>query len=194
MIIVIEGSDQAGKKTQTALLAQALKRNKIKTQTFSFPDYTTPLGKEIDGFLHGKRKFPPQVIHCLLAANRWENADQIKSAQTENSVLVMNRYYQSNLVYGVANGMPLSWLENLDQGLPKADLVIVLDVSQKESFSRKKSNRDKFEKNAKFIKTISVTYRKLAKKYGWHLVDASQSKDLVHQSIMKILSKKLAKL
>lgn len=194
MIIVIEGSDQAGKKTQTELLVKTLNRNKIKTKIFSFPDYTTPLGKEIDGFLHGKRKFPPQVIHCLLAANRWENADQIKSAQAENSVLVMNRYYQSNLVYGVANGMPLSWLENLDQGLPKADLVIVLDVSQKESFSRKKSNRDKFEKNAKFIKTISITYRKLAKKYGWHLVDASQSKDLVHQSIMKILSKKLAKL
>lgn len=194
MIIVIEGSDQAGKKTQTELLAKALRKNKIKTKTFSFPDYTTPLGKEINGFLHGKRKFPPQVIHCLLAANRWEKAEEIKSAQKENSVLVMNRYYQSNLVYGAANKMPLPWLENLDAGLPKADLVIVLDVSQKESFSRKKSNRDKFEKNADFIKIISLTYRKLAKKYGWYIVNASQPRDSVHHDIMKILSKKLSKL
>jgi dTMP kinase len=194
MIIVIEGSDQAGKKTQTALLAQALKKSKIKTKTFSFPDYTTPLGKEIDRFLHGKRKFPAQVIHCLLAANRWEKLHEIKSAQEQNSVLIMNRYYQSNLVYGVANGLPLSWLEGLDEGLPKADLVLVLNVSQKESFSRKKKNRDKFEKNAQFLQTISTTYQRLAKKYHWSLVNASQSKAQVHADIMKILSKKLAKL
>ncbi|MGQ0605397.1 MAG: dTMP kinase [Candidatus Nitrosotenuis sp.] len=194
MIIVIEGNDQAGKKTQTTLLAQTLKKSKIKTKIFSFPDYTTPLGKEINRFLRGKRKFPSQVIHCLLAANRWEKAQDIKLAQAENSVLIMNRYYQSNLVYGVANGMSLSWLEGLDAGLPKADLVLVLDVSQKESFSRKKSNRDKFEKNAQFLKTITTTYRKLAKKYHWHLVNASQSKEAVHQDIMKILSIKLARL
>jgi len=194
LIIVIEGSDQAGKKTQSELLAQALKARKIKTKIFSFPDYTTPLGKEIDNFLHGKRKFPPQVIHCLLAANRWEKLQEIKKAHSENSVLIMNRYYQSNLVYGVVNQLSLRWLQNLDDGLPKADLVIVLDVSQKESFSRKKSKRDKFEKDQKFLEQISKTYRKLAKKLDWKLVNASRPKEDVHQSIIKILSKKIAKL
>lgn len=194
LIIVIEGTDQAGKKTQSELLASALKKNKIKTKIFSFPDYTTPIGKEISKFLHGKRKFPPQVIHCLLAANRWEKLDQIKKAHAENSVLIMNRYYQSNLVYGVANGLSLKWLEGLDAGLPKADLVIVLNVSQRESFSRKKTNRDKFEKNTLFLNKISKTYRQLAKKQGWQIVDASETKNHIHQSIMRILSKKLAKL
>jgi dTMP kinase len=194
MIIVIEGSDQAGKKTQSELLAKALRKNKIKTKIFSFPDYTTPLGKEINGFLHGKRKFPSQVIHCLLAANRWEKESEIKKAESQNSVLIMNRYYQSNLVYGVANNLSLTWLQGLDQGLPKADLVIVLDVSQKESFSRKKSNRDRFEKDTAFLQKISKIYRNLAKKFGWHIINASQSKESVHNDIMKVLSKKLAKL
>ena len=58
----------------------------------------------------------------------------------------------------------LDWLEHLDAGLPKADLVIVLDVNQKESFSRKKQKRDKFEKNKNFSQKISKTYRKIAKK------------------------------
>lgn len=194
LIIVIEGSDQAGKKTQSELLANTLKKNKIKTKIFSFPDYTTPVGKEIYKFLHGKRKFPPQVIHCLLAANRWERLDQIKKAHSENSVLIMNRYYQSNLVYGVANGLSLKWLENLDADLPKADLVVVLDVSQHESFSRKKINRDKFERNTYFLNKISKTYRQLAKKFGWQIIDATKTKEEVHESIMNILSKKLAKL
>ncbi|MEX2059770.1 MAG: thymidylate kinase, partial [Nitrosopumilaceae archaeon] len=35
MIIVIEGGDQAGKKTQSELLAKALKARKLKTKLFS---------------------------------------------------------------------------------------------------------------------------------------------------------------
>ncbi|MDX1441888.1 MAG: dTMP kinase [Nitrosopumilaceae archaeon] len=191
MIIVIEGGDQAGKKTQTELLFKALKKRKIKTVTFAFPDYSTPIGREIAKYLEGKRKFPPQTIHCLLSANRWENLEKIKQAQKKNSVLIMNRYYHSNLVYGIANGMKQSWLKNLDDGLPKADLVILLDVSQKESFSRKKSNRDKFEKNKAFLQKISKIYKNVAKKQKWKIIDASKSKDDVHQEILKAFSKKL---
>ena len=174
MIVVFEGGDQAGKKTQSALLEKKLKSEKIKTKIFSFPDYSTPIGKEISKYLHGKRKFPPQVIHCLLAANRWEKLDDIKKAQQKNSVVIMNRYRESNLVYGMVNGLKTDWLENLDIGLPKSDLVIVLDVPQSESFTRKKVNRDKFEKNKDFSKKISKMYRKMAKKKKWKIVDATK--------------------
>ena len=56
MIVVIEGGDQAGKKTQTKLLFQALNKRKIKTKTFSFPDYSTPVGKEINQYLKGVKQ------------------------------------------------------------------------------------------------------------------------------------------
>ena len=190
MIIVIEGGDQAGKLTQSRLLAQALKKRKIKTALFHFPDYMTPIGKEIRKYLDGKRQFPPQVIHCLLAANRWEKLNEIVEAQSKNSVVIMNRYYQSNLVYGLANGMKQKWLENLDAGLPKADLVILLDVTQKESFHRQKTNRDKFEKDIDFYQKISKLYRKTARKKHWKIIDASKPKKEVHQEILKIFSKK----
>ena len=191
MIIVIEGGDQAGKKTQSELLTKALKSRKLKTKLFSFPDYSTPIGKKIENYLNGKQKFPPQVIHCLLAANRWEKLDEIKKAISKNSVLVMNRYYQSNLIYGLANGLPANWLEHLDSGLPKADLVIVLDVKQKDAFKRKKQKRDKFEKNKIFSKKISSIYKKVAKEKNWKVVDASMPKEEVHKAIMKIIAKKL---
>ena len=191
MIVVFEGGDQAGKKTQSALLEKRLKLAKIKTKLFSFPDYTTPIGKEISRYLHGKRKFPPQVIHCLLAANRWEKIDEIRKSQEKNSVIIMNRYRESNLVYGLVNGLKLDWLESLDHGLPKSDLVIILDVSQTESFSRKRSNRDRFERNKDFSNKISTTYRKMAMKNKWKIVDATKSKQDVHDDIMKIFGKKI---
>ena len=199
MIIVIEGGDQAGKLTQSTLLEKALKKRKIKTKLFHFPDYDTPIGKEIRKYLDGKRKFPPQVIHCLLAANRWEKVNEIKSAEEKNSVLIMNRYYHSNLVYGIANGMKTKWLESLDDGLPKADLVILLDITQKESFSRtprnkiggKKMKRDKFEKNQEFSRKISRIYKTIAKKKRWKIIDATKTKEEVHEEILNTFSKKL---
>jgi len=191
MIIVIEGGDQAGKLTQSTLLEKALKKRKIKTKVFHFPDYKTPIGKEIRKYLDGKRKFAPQVIHCLLAANRWEKLNEILAAQEKNSVLIMNRYYHSNLVYGITNGMKQKWLENLDAGLPKADLVILLDVTQKESFRRQKTRRDKFEKNEEFLRKISKIYRVTAKKKHWKIIDASKSKQEIHEEILKTFSKKM---
>jgi len=191
MIIVIEGGDQAGKFTQSTMLEKALKKRKIKTKLFHFPDYETPIGKEIRKYLDGKRKFPPQVIHCLLAANRWEKLNEILAAEEKNSVLIMNRYYHSNLIYGLANGLKQKWLENLDHGLPKADLVILLDVTQKESFRRQKTHRDKFEKNEEFLRKISKIYKTTAKKKRWKIIDASKPKDEVHEEILKTFSKKL---
>ncbi len=191
MIIVIEGGDQAGKLTQSTLLEKALKKRKIKTKVFHFPDYKTPIGKEIRKYLDGKRKFPPQVIHCLLAANRWEKLNEILVSQEKNSGLIMNSYYHSNLIYGIANGMKQKWLENLDAGLPKADLVILLDVTQKESFHRQKTHRDKFEKNEEFLRKISKIYRTTAKKKHWQIIDASKSKQEIHKEILKTFSKKI---
>lgn len=103
----------------------------------------------------------------------------------------MNRYYHSNLVYGLANGMKEKWLESLDAGLPKADLVILLDVTQKESFNRQKTNRDKFEKNEEFLRKISRIYKTTAKKKRWKIIDATKSKQEVHEEIMKTFSKKI---
>ena len=138
-------------------------------------------------------KLDPKIIHCLLAANRYEKLAEINDAIEKNSVLVMNRYYQSNWVYGLVNGLKLDWLEKLDSDLPKADLVILLDVSQQESFKRKKTNRDKFEKNKAFYKKIAETYRNLAKNKHWKVVDATKDKNEVHEDIMKIFQSKMIK-
>jgi dTMP kinase len=99
----------------------------------------------------------------------------------------------------MANGIKSKWLENLDVGLPKADLVILLDVTQKESFSRtpqnkiggKKMKRDKFEKNKEFSRNISKIYRTVAKKKYWKIIDATKTKQEVHEEILKLFSKKI---
>ena len=190
MIIVIEGADQAGKFTQSTLLYKALKKRGIKAKLFDFPDYATPTGQNIKKCLNGRKKIPHQVIHCLLSANRWEKLDEIMAAKEKNSVLIMNRYYHSNMVYGKANGLKQKWLENLDEGLPKADLVILLDITQEESFNRQKTHRDNFEKNKEFLDNISKIYRNTAKKKRWKTINAVQSREQIQDQILGTVLKK----
>lgn len=189
MIVVIEGGDQAGKMTQSAMLKQALADDGKKVRQFDFPDYTTPIGAEIKRFLEMKQEYAPQVIHCLLAANRWEKVCDIQDAQKNNDILIMNRYYHSNIVYGVTNGVDQEWLENLDAGLPQADCTILLDITAEESFRRKSLGRDRFEGNREFIAHVLDAYRDAAKKNNWNTIDASKSKDDIHEEILQIIER-----
>ncbi|CAN5519507.1 dTMP kinase [soil metagenome] len=184
-IIVIEGIDKAGKTTQANLL---LKKFKSKCVKFDFPDYTTPIGKEIKQFLDGKRVYSDQVKMMLLSANRWEKKTEIDRVIAKGTTIIMNRYYQSNLVYGVSKGLELDWLVALDEGLPKADLVIVIDIKTDTLVTRSKNSVvDTFEKDRELIRKVKKTYRLLAKKFNWYVIDGEKSVDDVHSQVLRIV-------
>ena len=103
----------------------------------------------------------------------------------------MNRYYHSNLVYGMANGLNESWLESLDEGLPKSDMVILLDVTQDESFRRKSTGRDKFESDDSFIRKVSRMYKTVAKRKHWKIIDAKMDRKKVHEQILSIVEEEM---
>jgi len=184
-IIVIEGIDKAGKTTQANLLMRKFKSKCVK---FDFPDYTTPIGKEIKQFLDGKRVYSDQVKMMLLSANRWEKKTEIDSVIAKGTTIIMNRYYQSNLVYGVSKGLELDWLVALDEGLPKADLVIVIDIKTDTLVTRSKNSViDTFEKDLELIRKVKKSYRVLAKKFKWYVIDGEKPVDDVHSQVLRIV-------
>ena len=182
---MIEGIDKAGKTTQANLLLQKFKSKCVK---FDFPDYTTPIGKEIKQFLDGKRVYSDQVKMMLLSANRWEKKTEIDRVIAKGTTIIMNRYYQSNLVYGVSKGLELDWLVALDEGLPKADLVIVIDIKTDTLVTRSKNSViDTFEKDLELIRKVKKSYRVLAKKFKWYVIDGEKSVDDVHSQVLRIV-------
>jgi dTMP kinase len=187
-IIVIEGVDKAGKQTQARLLVESLKLSGRICVVVDFPDYNTPIGMEIKAFLEGKREYPNELKHMLLSANRWERKSEIESMIEKGTIVIMNRYCQSNLVYGVSNGLNINWLANLERGLPKEDIVIVLDVSSTVLTERStERDLDSFEKNQKLLLEVNKNYHKLAKQFKWKIINGEKSKEQVHQEIMNIL-------
>ena len=195
-IIVIEGIDKAGKGTQSNLLQSRLLINALKFSgnvctIMDFPDYTTPIGQEIRAFLDGNRNYTLETKHVLMSANRWEKKKEIESLIENGTIIIMNRYYQSNLVYGVSHGLNLKWLLNLDKGLPKEDVVIVLEVNPNTSYQRVPGNRDSFEIDRKLLTKVHKNYRKLAKQFNWKVINGERVSGEVHNDIMKIVRKVL---
>jgi dTMP kinase len=190
-IIVIEGTDKAGKTSQSRMLAETLKVSGKVCVILDFPDYTTPIGIEIKAFLEGRRDYSPEVKHMLFSANRWEKKKEIESMLENGTIIVMNRYWESNLVYGVANGMDVNWLLRLDKGLPKENIVLVIMVNPSISARRAEMRQDAFESDPKMAAKAYDNYLKFAKKFRWKIIDGSKSKEQVHQEIMKIIRKEL---
>jgi dTMP kinase len=191
-IIVIEGMDKAGKRTQSRLLMDALKASGKICVIIDLPDYNTPIGAEIRAFLMGKRAYSNELKHILLAANRWEKKMEIESMVDNGTIIILNRYYQSNLVYGTANGLNLNWLLNLDRGLPKEDIVIIIEITPKVSQHRSPIEyRDKFEMDHNLLLEVHNNYRKLARKFKWNLINGEKRREDVHQDIMRIIKRHL---
>jgi len=170
-LIAIEGIDQAGKRTQSNLLAAKLRELGKPVSVWNFPDYTTPLGKQLRAYLRGSIRLDLHAVHLLYAANKWEVAVKLASRIERGEFAIVNRYTPSNLAYGVAHGLPRSWLVTLEEGLLKPDVVVVVDVSPRISLLRKRKGRDVHESDIVYLKRVRKAYLSLAKVYGWDVVD-----------------------
>ena len=187
-IIVIEGIDKAGKTTQANLLLKKLKGKKYVK--FDFPDYSTPVGIEIKQFLDGKRDYSDEVKMMLLSANRWEKKSEIESIIGKGTTIIMNRYYQSNLVYGISKGLKLKWLLALDEGLPKADLVVVIDIKTNTLVRRSRNDiTDTFEQDLDLIRNVRRNYKMLANKFNWHIIDGEDTVNIVNVQVVELVRK-----
>lgn len=191
-IIGIEGIDSVGKQTQSNLLKTWLKNNGYNPVLMSFPDYQSPIGKEINSFLRGEVNFPPQVRHMLFAANRWEKVSLITSYKEENRIIIVNRYTESNIVYGAANGLSIDWLWGLESGIPKTNLVIVLDAPAPSLVSRRPS-KDSYESDDRLQLRARTLYKQLAPKFDWQIVKATEEVEKIHESILSIVKEKILK-
>jgi len=192
-LIVVEGIDQSGKRTQTHMLARKIRAAGYSVSTWNFPDYTTPLGRQLKIYLTRRKRFDFHAVHLLYAANKWERAASITREISLGRVLIINRYTPSNLAYGIAHGLSLNWLESLERELPKEDLVLILDVSPRASFRRKRRLRDVHEEDLSYLHKVRRIYLRLAKKYQWRVVNGERDPRAVNlelwSAVLPILQK-----
>ncbi len=195
-LIVLEGIDGSGKRTQIEMLARALDAHGIPHARMSFPRYDGFFGKLVAQYLNGEfgrlAEVDPHFSALLYAGDRFESKPEMEAALTTGKILLADRYIGSNLAHqgarvrGQKRAGFLQWLKQLEYeiyGLPREDLVIYLRVPVREAYRlvAKKSarqytkrKRDLQESNLTHLKQAAALYERLAREPNWVRIDCAE--------------------
>jgi thymidylate kinase len=204
MFIVIEGTDAAGKATQAKLLTDRIEHSVGKPVLhLAFPRYETLLGCIISDHLKGHMKvcapagasYMPKldamVFQCLMAADKYSAMPLITAALNAEGWVVADRWWQSALAYGQADGLTATWLRNVHTGLPVGDLNFFIDVDPEEAQRRRPEARDRYEQDRAKQLRVQANYQRIwqdkAASSGWHIINGMASVELVHDRIWRVV-------
>ncbi len=215
--IVIDGADNSGKATQTALLVERLRVEGKKVGTLDFPQYAVnTFGKLIKECLQGERgdflSLDPKIASTLYAADRFEAKGILLELLAQNDVLILDRYVSANMLHQGAKidniedrQEFLEWLDHVEYGvfgMPKPDLTISLAVSPEDNeailkrmIEEGKKTPDKAEEDREHQRRVQECLSWLATmKENWNTVHCSsginglRSREDIHEEVYKIVS------
>lgn len=190
-LIAFEGLDQSGKQTQAERLLAALRATGRHAEFLTFPEYTTKIGAEIGHALQGERDYQPDTLQLLYIANRFEFRPRILHWLEAGTIVVCDRYLASSIAYGEAQGVDVAWLSEIQKFLPQPSLTIFLDMSPAVSLTRKKADRDKFERDLPLLGRVRDSYQRQAAQRDWLRIDAEQDRDTVSAAVVNAVRARL---
>jgi dTMP kinase len=190
-LIAFEGLDQSGKQTQAERLLAAFRSAGHHTEFLTFPEYTTAIGEEIDRALQGKRDYQPDTLQLLYIANRFEFRPRITSWLDAGTMVVCDRYLASSIAYGEAQGVNAAWLTEIQRLLPQPSLTILLDMPPDVSLTRKKADRDKFERDMPLLARVRESYLRQAQQPNWIRLEGERDKDAVSAAVITAVRSRL---
>jgi len=204
LFITFEGGEGSGKSTQARLLLKKLEQQNIPAVLTHEPGGTA-LGNELrDAVKKSKAPISPQAELFLFAASRAQLvAEVIRPALEKGKVVICDRFMYSTLVYqGYGRGLDLTTIETINKlatGNLNPDLVILLDISPEQGLVRKRSLKDRFEReDLSFHRRVREGYLKMAaaEPDRWLVIDASLRKEkiaeLIWDRVSQLLPKKLS--
>lgn len=192
-LIVIEGLDGSGKKTQTNLLVKRLRDEGIDVRNLEYPDYGSKSSELVKMYLQGEISNDPKDINPYLASIFY-TADRgisfIKEwkdlYENSDTVFIADRYTTSNMLYQASKlnnegdkNIYLDWLWDLEfrkVKIPLPDKIIFLDINNDLTWNLTENRINKIDdSNTKDIHESDKEYQKesyinakyLINKYGW---------------------------
>ena len=210
-LIVIEGIDGSGKRTQAEALAREFSARGIEHTQIGFPRYDGFFGRLAAQFLNGDfgplESVDPHFSALLYAGDRLEAKPRIEAELGGGKIVLADRYIGSNLAHQGARiaaekrAAFLDWLRELEYkvyGLPKEDLVVYLRVpaaaahrliGEKAARRYTQLRRDLQESDMAHLEKASQIYDELSRQPTWVKIECAGADDAlltpaaIHQQI-----------
>jgi thymidylate kinase len=175
-IIVIEGGDGSGKDTCVDLLHHKYPDSYV----VRFPDRKNFTGNVINKILKKEISFPdPIAFQSLMLVNKVETLLNIQKDRSINpGLFFFCRYYESAMVYGLNDGIPVDLSHTLNSVLPKSEMTFILDGK------KYRADNEHYE-NTEVQENLVKNYRILARKYGWNIVNNERTPDEIADNILE---------
>lgn len=191
--IVIEGTDSSGKKTQSILLLERLKKMGKDAELISFPTYQgTKLGVFVSKYLKGefgsKEEINPEIGSMFYAIDRYQFKDELKKKLERGKIIIADRYTTSNIyqaakVEGEDRFKLWEWVKKMESRIPQPDIIVYLNVPPKFSanlFEERdiknkllgKGEKDIHEKDIRYLEKVRQLYLEIAKREkNWIIIE-----------------------
>jgi len=196
LFITFEGPEGSGKTTQVELVGQALA---AREPVMVREPGGNELGERIrEIVLYGALELDAEAeMYLFMAARRQLIAEVIAPALAAGQIVVADRYHDSTLAYqGGARGVPTTWPSTF----PRPDVTFLLSVpveSGLERLAKAGKKPDRVERESiDFHNRVAAAYERLAQDEPQRFarLDATGSRDHVHQQVMNRLEPLLSRL
>ena len=142
VLIAFEGIDGAGKTTQAHNLKRYLEQKGRDVVVFKEPTMG-PWGRKIASMGRTGRHLTAKEESRYFLEDRKEDVKKnILPALEQGKIVILDRYYYSNMAYQGAKGLDPSIIEKENSFAPKPDLVVLLNISPTAAKERIYRNRN----------------------------------------------------
>lgn len=189
--IAIYGINNIGKTTQARRLVARLKKLGKRAIYIKYPIYNQkPTGPFINSVLrsHKNQKISEEELQMWFTLNRYQFQPKLIKLLEKGINVIAEDYIGTGIAWGSAKGANPDFLENLNKFLVQEDLGLLMDGKRVLSAKEK---RHLHEKNDKLAEKCQKIYRKLAKKFGWKLINVSADWDVTSARIWAAVKKKI---
>ncbi|MGV8141680.1 MAG: thymidylate kinase [Candidatus Woesearchaeota archaeon] len=218
-LIVIDGTDGSGKKTQTQLIVSRLKNKGYNAVYFDFPRHDHPHASLVDDYLNGRfgelKDVGAYKASILYAVDRFGASFDIRKVLQNGGIAICDRYVSANMGHQAGKihdlnerDKYLEWLEDLEYvklGIPRPDMNILLFVptavsqqlvdkkDQRQYLGEKR--RDIHENDTKHLTDASEAFLYVAKKYYWPIIYCAPNGTIlpvedIHEMLWNVIEKK----
>ncbi len=184
-LIALYGINNLGKSTQAKRLVERLIKEGKEAYYLKYPLYNlAPSGQMINGYLrngnpHGLSPREYQIVHVV---NRTQYDAALRARLMSGEWIVVEDYVGTGMAWGVGAGVDEAFLQELNSHLLHEDLPIFMDG---ERFMEAKEEGHKHETDDVLMAKVKEMHHTLAKRNGWFMVNANQTRDEVHEDIWK---------